>query len=562
MTTYYINNQSGASSNTNAGTSEGAPWRDFAPLHQRTLQPGDKILLARGARWNQQLVINDSGTKDAWCELGAYGSGPRPKIIRNGDALERGIRLNNPSYWHVRDLEVANAGCGILIYYNTTGHEGLLLENIYVHDCYGIFVRDMAEGPARAQARLDRISISSGIMITCEPLDIDPEDCIMRDIRLDRIEGAHNADSVSINPGGKSVCEQVRYPLQDIVLNHLYLHDDDAPNPGGIPDTLRFVRCKHVLLLNSLLDNECGRYTSSGTAAVFMGGVKDLNFTNSIFTRTPDTFSNDQCAIDFEATTRQVKIRNCYFGQHAGPGVEFLDIWGETSYSENHEVSGNAFEGNGWGCHGGQAGSGGIHHYGGNFATGVIRDNLVYEPGRPLYHGEFINFQLVNNLVASQPLYNAMNGFSGVQGQSDWFYQTRSPHGPWSNLVRYSDELHAWLSDEVPINAWVSRIEQCTLLPDTTVARTWRAEQAGVVAVRGRAVKSYAEGAPATVQITLNNQVIWGPQTISAGDWDGVETNLDGLTVGQNDLIRFEVSGAADNLMDAVSWAPTIGYIG
>ncbi|MHB1357684.1 MAG: hypothetical protein ACYCZF_17070 [Anaerolineae bacterium] len=561
MTTFYINNQPGLGSNSNSGTSEDSPWRDFAPIHQRTMLPGDKILLARGCCWNQQLVINDSGSKDAWCELGAYGTGARPQIIRNGDALERGIRFNNPSYWYIHDLEVARCGTGILIYYNTTGHEGLRLENIYVHDCYGIFVRDMSDGPARVQARLDRMGIASGIMITCEPLDIDPEECIMRDIRMDNIEGAHNADSVSINPGGKSVREQVSYPLQDIVLNRLYLHDDDAPNPGGIPDTLRFVRCKHVLLLNSYLDNECGRYTSSGTAAVFMGGVKDLNFTNCIFTRTPDTLSNDQCAIDFEATTRQVKIRNCYFGQHAGPGVEFLDIWGETSYSENHEVSGNAFEGNGWGCHGGQAGSGGIHHYGGNFATGIIRDNLVYEPGRPLYHGEFINFTLVNNLVASQALFNAMNDFYSVQGQRSWFYQTRIANGPWSNLARYSDDLHAWVSDGDPTDAWVDIMEQCTMLPDATVARTWRAEQAGVVAVRGRAVKLNKEGAPATVQITLNDRVIWGPQSITAGDWDGVETNLDNLVVGQHDLIRFEVTGAANNLTDAVSWAPTVGYI-
>lgn len=563
---YFISNvPGGKGSNANAGTSEDAPWRDFSPLHQRSLQPGDKVLLARGARWNQQLVINDSGAKDAWCELGAYGTGPRPQIIRNGDALERGIRLNNPSYWRIRDLEVANAGVGILVYYNTPGHEGLSIENIFVHDCYGIHVSWFpADGPTRKQAEKDRVGLSSGIFITCEPLELEPDAYVMRDIVLDRIEGTFNADSVAISPNHKREGEagQVSYPMRDIVLNHLYFHDDVAPNPGGIPDTLRVINCEHVLVQNSVFDNECGRHTNSGTAIVLMVGVKNLDYVNSIFTRTPDTGSHDQCAIDFESTNRNVRVRNCYFGQNAGPGVEFLDIWGEKAFSLDHEVSGNAFEGNGWATHGGQGGSGGIHHYGGNFATAVIRDNLVYEPGRPLYHGEFINFQLINNLVASQPLCNAMHGFSGVQGQNGWFYQMKTQSGSWSNLAHFNDEVQAWLADGARVNAWVSRIELCTLLPGVTVARTWQAERVGSVAVRGRALKSYAEGAVATVQITLNDRVIWEPQTIAAGDWEGVETNLDNLAVEKGDVIRFEVQDAADGLMDAVSWAPTIGYIG
>ena len=141
---YYISNAPGGKGdNSSPGTSKDAPWRDFAPLHQRTLQPGDKVLLERGSCWNQQLVINGSGTREAWCELGAYGEGRRPKIIRNGDALERGVRMHNCSFWRVRDLEVGNCGCGILISYSTPGHEGLVLENLFVHNCYGIFVRDM-----------------------------------------------------------------------------------------------------------------------------------------------------------------------------------------------------------------------------------------------------------------------------------------------------------------------------------------------------------------------------------------------------------------------------------
>jgi len=561
---YFVSNKPGGKGdNANDGTTEDTPWRDFSPLHLRTLQPGDRILLERGSCWNQELLINDSGTKDAWCELGAYGSGPRPKIIRNGDAVERGIRLTNPSYWHIHDLEVGNAGIGILVYYDTPGHEGLRLEDIYVHDCYGINVGWFpAEGAARKQAEKDLCGLSSGIWITCEPMDLAPGEYVMRDIVLDRIEGTYNADSVAISPnskvfGGHSE-GRVSYPMRDIVLNHLNFHDDIAPNPGGIPDTLRLLHCENVLVQNSLFDNECGRHTNSGTAIVLMVGVNDMMYVNSSFTRTPDTGSHDQCAIDFESTNRNVRVRSCYFGQNAGPGVEFLDIWGEKCFSLDHEVSGNAFEGNGWSTHGGQAGSGGIHHYGGNFASATIRDNLVYEPGKPLYHGAFINFQLINNLVASQPLSNAIHGFAGEQGQNGWYYQIRTGSGDWRDLVRFSDERRAWLADG---NAWISSMELCTTDPDIAVARTWRAERAGTVAIRGHALKTYHTGADATVQITLNDRVIWGPRRLAASDREGVEGHLDGLTVAAGDLIRFEVQDAAANPADAVSWAPTIAYV-
>ncbi|MCE5260062.1 MAG: hypothetical protein LLG44_13545 [Chloroflexi bacterium] len=561
---YYISNAPGGpGSNANAGTSEDAPWRDFTPLHQRSLAPGDRVLLARGSCWNQQLVINDSGAKDAWCELGAYGSGPRPKIIRNGDAYERGIRLNNLSYWRIHDLEVGRAGVGILAYYNTPGHEGLRFEDIFVHDCYGVHVGWFpAEGAARMQAKKDRVDLSSGIFISCEPMELAAGAYVLRDIVLDRIEGTYNADSVAIQPSAKREEGQIDYPMRDIILNHLYLHDDVAPNPGGIPDTLRVINCEHVLIENSYFDNECGRHTNSGTAIVLMVGVKDLHYINSSFTRTPDTGSHDQCAIDFESTNRNVKVRGCYFGQNAGPGVEFLDIWGEKAFSLDHEVSGNAFEGNGWSTHGGQAGSGGIHHYGGNFATAVIRDNLVYEPGRPLYHGEFINFTLINNLVASQPLYNALHGYSGVQGQNGWFYQIRTAQGGWSNIAEFNAEQRAWIADGAEAAAWISMAETCTLQPAVVAARAWQAERAGKVAVRGRAFKAQTSGAQAAVRITLNDRVIWEAQAVSTGSWDGAETNLDNLAVEKGDTLRFEVQGAANGLSDAVSWAPTIAYIG
>ena len=559
---YFISNAPDArGSNANAGTSVECPWLDFTPLHQRSLHPGGRILLRRGSCWNQQLTIYDSGAAGfGGCALDAYGVGPLPKIIRNGDAMERCIMLHNVSYWRISNVEVGCAGVCILALYDTAGHESFF-DHIVVHDCYGIFDRDMLDGPARIQGRLDQVGISAGILVTAGNLELTEDQYVLRGIRFDHIEGYHNADSVTVCPGSITAKGEA-YAFQDVTCNHLYLHDDDAPNPGGIPDTLRFVSSRHVLLMNSRLDKECGRYTTSGTAAVFLGGVKDLHFLNNIFTRTPDTLSFDQCAIDFEGSTRLVKLHNNYFGQNAGPGIEFLDIWGEKSYSENHEITGNAFEGNGWGSHGGQAGSGGIHHAGGNFATGIIRDNLVYEPDKPLYHGEFANFQLINNLQASQPLANSMAGFSPTQGENGWHYQLRQTDGNLIDLPYYDTEREVWTMSAIDAVVWISRFEQFAAESTCAAVRSWQSPCKGKLAIRSRIIRSYGENTPMPAQITLNGKVLWGPPVGPDPERAGYEVNLDNLAVAAGDVLRFEVAGPYRCLADGISWAPTIAYIG
>ena len=96
-TTYYVNNQSGSGcSNAGAGTSSAAPWCDFTPVNAATFQPGDQILLARGAVWNQVLQLHGSGTSGSWITLDAYGSGSKPKIQRSGSANDERCTCTTP----------------------------------------------------------------------------------------------------------------------------------------------------------------------------------------------------------------------------------------------------------------------------------------------------------------------------------------------------------------------------------------------------------------------------------------------------------------------------------
>jgi len=574
MNRYISNVPGGRGDNQNAGTSEECPWFDFTPLHQTKLQPGDKILLERGSCWNQQLTLADSGEPRHWgLAIDAYGTGPRPKIIRNGDPLERCIVLTNPSHWRIANLELGHAGVGILIQYTTPGHEGLRFDNLLVHHCYGIFTRDMPPGPARTKGIADRIFLSAGILITAAPLTLAPDECICKDIRFDNIEGTHNADSIALDPydgdinggygnlGAEGRDEHGEFAFEDVILNHLYLHDDDGDNPGGIPDSLRLFRCRNLTLLNSWVDRACGQYTTTGTAAVILVGQEDTRFVNNLFTRTPDTGSPDQCGIDFECCNRRVSLQNNYFGGHAGPGVEFLDIHGEHAFSEDHTVIGNAFEGNGGAAHGGQAGSGGIHHHGLDLTSGVIRDNLVYEPGKPLYHGGFVHFELDNNLQAIRPLANSLNDFCGTQEAKGWRYQVLPADGEWQDLPVYDEARQAWCYAADDSRAWISRFEQFAAEAGAAVARAWQAPVDGTLAIRSRALKTYAGGARVVLEITKNDEPVWGPQACLGDEREGHVADLDGLDVQAGDVIRFVVSGPAGWLVDGVSWAPTLAYL-
>lgn len=77
--TYYVSSKTGNDSNDGL-TSESAFASLFA-INQRSLQPGDHVLLERGSIFcGQYLQVTDSGREDAPVVIGAYGEGDAPRI--------------------------------------------------------------------------------------------------------------------------------------------------------------------------------------------------------------------------------------------------------------------------------------------------------------------------------------------------------------------------------------------------------------------------------------------------------------------------------------------------
>jgi hypothetical protein len=168
-TTYYIDSVAGR--NSNRGTSPDSAWQDFTNINGRTLGAGERLLIKRGSVINQELQLSAKGTADRWVEIGAYGDGPRPIIRRNWNIGDSCGLIKDPDYLRIRSLVVSYAGKGLVVYYATPGHQGLLIEDCIGHHIEGLYIgRDNSNSIPEWRGYHvpgdDGLSSSAGIAVT------------------------------------------------------------------------------------------------------------------------------------------------------------------------------------------------------------------------------------------------------------------------------------------------------------------------------------------------------------------------------------------------------------
>ncbi|MFB7355856.1 carbohydrate binding domain-containing protein [Streptomyces gardneri] len=145
-TTWFLD----CSRSANGSGSQESPWNTLAAVNAHTFQPGDRLLLKRGATCKGTLKPKGSGTPSAPITLAGYGAGDDRPVVK-GDAAgteKAAVHLFNVEQWEIRDLEITFPDP------STTKRErnGLLVEiadlpdgvgthyvadDVYVHDVDG-----------------------------------------------------------------------------------------------------------------------------------------------------------------------------------------------------------------------------------------------------------------------------------------------------------------------------------------------------------------------------------------------------------------------------------------
>jgi hypothetical protein len=148
--TYYVDSNG---SDTNSGTSSGAPWKSLDKVNATAFQPGDVINFNRGSTWTGNLQVRNSGTSTTPITYQAYGAaGAAPQIknpgVNYGNAIDvtgrynvvRGFLLSNA---HEAGVKIEASGAGNVVTGNEitltgtgvmlSGQYNLVTGN-YVHD--------------------------------------------------------------------------------------------------------------------------------------------------------------------------------------------------------------------------------------------------------------------------------------------------------------------------------------------------------------------------------------------------------------------------------------------
>ncbi|WP_329587502.1 right-handed parallel beta-helix repeat-containing protein [Streptomyces sp. NBC_01362] len=535
-TSYYLDNRAGSNcADSGAGTQQ-QPWCTFAPVNARTFSAGDRILLARGAQWREGMTLTGSGTAAQRIELSAYGSGPRPRILKG--AANNGISLLNASHWAVRSLEIDGHGTQKMIYgivaaykgAEGIGHEDITFADLHVHHTHmGIYVAGNASPTADQWA--------------------------VKGVRMDSVKGEHNEVSIAFGDG-----RGLDQFVQDAVLTRLELSNDDG-DPAvykGCPNSLTLQSMTRVTVMNSVISHAGGCTVPTGTTGIYLGHVTGADITNNIIAFTQQSGSPDQSGVNYEGWVNDAALRGNLITGNVRWGVGLQAIHpGGPNRDTTVESNAIVFNGRPPVAALGSAAPG----------DGVIRDNLWEGTGltTEVSGGDFDGFTFAGNAgpVTGGRVWYAARDFATGQGIYGWHYQYSSDAGAtWADLA-YNQADESWRPAGGTSLPLVKKWDWHPAGPSGYVARAWTAPRDGTVAIRGQAAKTDLGGDGVRVRITRNGGEVLSPRTVTGSDRVGVATDVDSLTVKAGDTLRFilDSGSAGANSYDTTSWTPVIGYL-
>ncbi len=134
-----------AASPIGADGTQAHPWTSLSDASAEPLTPGSALLLKRGTSCDGTLAPAGSGSAAAPARIGAYGSGPLPRIV--GDDQDA-VRLENTSHTVLEDLEITNPADntdprrGVHLMATDQTVTGLTARDLFIHDVDGELAKD------------------------------------------------------------------------------------------------------------------------------------------------------------------------------------------------------------------------------------------------------------------------------------------------------------------------------------------------------------------------------------------------------------------------------------
>ncbi|MFH4966664.1 right-handed parallel beta-helix repeat-containing protein [Gaetbulibacter sp. M240] len=231
-TTYYIDAVSG--NDSFSGMAMDQSWQSLKNLNATTFKAGDSILFKAGTKYNGQLILKGSGSKNHPIVIDSYGEGSKPVIHGEGKALYT-LLLRNVEYWQIRNLEITNLGDqrqakrrGVMILAEDFGDcHGIVLDGLDIHHVNGSLVKKEGGGSAIYWK-------NSGDRIKTRFVDLIIQNCYL-----------HHCGRNGINSRGYTKRDQW-YPSLGVIIRNNIL--EQIPGDGIVP-----IGCDGALVEHNIL---------------------------------------------------------------------------------------------------------------------------------------------------------------------------------------------------------------------------------------------------------------------------------------------------------------------
>lgn len=332
-TTYYIDALLGNDANDGTAPDTGA-WRTFGPAGALTLEPGDRVLLRRGCEWNEELRLSGHGAPGQPIELGAYGSGPRPRIMRGDTERDVAVVVEDPSHWRIRQLDCRRAKVGLYLRYTYSYHN----RDVVVSDCY---FEEMPSWSIDHEYWDYEVSFGSGIFLGGR---IDGGDhqwtTVVEDVTIERCHMRKCSAGFNTN---WFFPQPFRSRLRDVTIRDCYATRVAA---GGL--VTLFIDGFHVDGFRSFEPNGSSEDFIWGSTGAIVGSCVNVRVEDSAFAETDRMWHDDQAGdgsgFDIDGHNSAITLRDSVFHDNDAIGLLFLSTFGA---NEGVRVEDSTFYNNG-----------------------------------------------------------------------------------------------------------------------------------------------------------------------------------------------------------------------